>query len=259
MVVSQLWAASQDPVFIIGTGRAGTHWLAESLAGHPQLAVTLEVPPRFPWSTAMALDPGQQPRLLPRLIRNYRFAARRWAPRRLVDKSHPNIWLAEALLAAFPQAAFLAIQREVYATVASMIRLAPVKAWHNRWRQYPIPNLFLGISSATARRYDSLTLPEQCSLRWLAHRDRLRQLEPVLGERLLVIAYETLMDDTRTTLDRVAERLQLSTPVALPPVHTESRSKWRSLLGDDDTARIDALVAAWDRGELADPPAREAP
>ncbi|MEB3265094.1 MAG: sulfotransferase [Cyanobacteriota bacterium] len=257
MGLKRLWTAGPDPVFIIGTGRSGTHWLAEALIGHPELKVTLEVPPRFPWATAMVLDPGLQPRLLPKLIRNYRFAARRWAPRRLVDKSHPNLWMAEALQAAFPQATFLAIQREAYATVASMIRMAPVKAWHDQWRRYPIPNPFLGISNTTAERYDSLSLPEQCTLRWLAHRDRLRQLVPLLGEQLLVVAYETLMDDTRATLDRVAAALRLSSPIAPPPVHTESRSKWTQLLTAADTDRIDALVAAWDRGDLQPRPLAE--
>lgn len=253
MGLRRLWKPALDPVFILGTGRSGTHWLAQSLVGHPELAVTLEVPPRFGWSTAMALNPSLRARLQPKLIRNLRFATRRWAPRRLVDKSHPNLWLAEALLAAFPQATFLAIQREVYATVASMIRMGPVKAWHETWRQYPTPNPFLGISSATALRYDTLTLPEQCTLRWLAHRDRLQQLTPVLGERLFVVSYEALMDATGTTLDRVASQLRLRTPIALPPVHTESRNKWKGLLSADDTARIDALVAQWECGELADP------
>lgn len=253
MGLKGLWAPALDPVFIIGTGRSGTHWLARSLVNHPELAVTLEVPPRFGWSTSMALNPALRPHLQTKLIRNLRFSTRRWAPRRLCDKSHPNLWLAEALLAAFPQSTFLAIQREVYGTVASMIRMGPVRAWHDTWRQYPTPNPFLGISNTIAERYDNLTLPEQCTLRWLAHRDRVQQLTPVLGEKMLVVSYEKLMDATRPTLDRVAAQLRLRSPIALPPVHTEARFKWKGVLNADDIARIDKTIALWDCGELSDP------
>jgi len=243
------WSKVPDPVFVVGTGRSGTHWLAEALGASPELKVTLEVPPRFAWSTTIALDPSRGADLLPRLLRNYRWARRRWAPRRLVDKAHPNLWHAESLREAFPAASFLGIRREAHATVASMIRHPSVRAWHERWREFPLPNRFLGIRPWIVDRYETLTLAERCTLRWLAHRDRMRELGPILGERLLVVEYRSMMEDTRSTLDRIASFLGLRRPIALPEVHVESRDRWRSELDAADIDRIDALAAEWDRIE----------
>ena len=242
------------PVFIIGTGRSGTHWLAESLSREPSLAVTLEVQPRFGWSTTMALDPRRQRDFFGRLKNNYLLAQWWNAPRRLVDKAHPNIWLVEPLFEAFPGASFLGIQRRVHATVASMVRCPPVMAWHDRWRDFPIPNRFLGISRECADRYDSLSAVERCTLRWLAHRDRMRALGPILGDRLLVVDYETMLDDVRTTLDRVASFIGIPHGLDLPAVRIESRDKWRQVLSPRDICAIDTIVSAWDRA-ASEPPA----
>ena len=242
--------APPAPVFILGTGRSGTHWLAESLGSEPALAVTLEVQPRFGWSTTMALDQRRRQDLLGRLINNYRLAQWWHAPRRLVDKAHPNIWLAESLLEAFPGASFLGIQRQVHATVASMVRCPPVMAWHRRWRDFPVPNRFLGISRAYAERYDSLSAVERCTLRWLAHRDRMRELRPILGDRLLVVCYEEMMDDVLATLERVASFIGFKRGSELPAVRSESRSKWQQVLSPEDVDAIDAIVAEWDRAAV---------
>jgi hypothetical protein len=238
------------PIFIIGTGRSGTHWLAETLKADDGLFVDIEVQPRFRWSTAMALDPGRESSLFWKLCWNYRFSQWVRPHKRMVDKSHPNLWFAEKLLHAFPQANFLGIRRGVCATVASMLRCPPVMDWHRRWREFPIPNRFLGIGMETADRYDELSPAEQCTLRWLAHRDRLQCLEPLLGERLLVVDYESMMDDTESTLADIARFIGLSKPLEIPPIRSESRSKWRQVLSDEDVRDIDHLVEAFPPGSL---------
>lgn len=242
------WGPCADPVFIIGTGRSGTHWLADTLKTHPELSVTYEVHPRFDWSTSMGLNPRLRDGLLPRLIRNYRLA-RRWAhPRRLVDKSHPNLWILEELRTAFRDARFLGIQRGVHATVASMIRCAPVNAWHARWREFPVPNLFLGIPQEMAPHYEGLSNPEKCTLRWLSHRDQLRRLNRNPGDHLLVVDYENLMDHVEATLAQIGSFLKLGSPLQVPVIKTESRTRWKEFLTPTDVARIDALIDEWDMG-----------
>lgn len=237
-----------DPIFIIGTGRSGTHWVANTLSSHPELSVGLEVEPRFGRSKSMALDQTCQKKLLPKVIRNYRFAKYGAFPRRLVDKAHPNIWIAESLATRFPNSLFIGTQRNVYATVASMIRCNPVNAWHYRWREFPVPNPFLGITSEIAPDYESLSNAEKCTLRWLSHRDRMGQLRKTLDHRLLVVDYEKLMDDVHSTLRRISEFLGLKSPLATPPIQTESRSKWREVLSEEDIYRIDSMIREWDIG-----------
>lgn len=108
-----------------------------------------------------------------------------------VDKSHPNLGLAERLEEAFPSALFIAIERDPYATVASMLRHASVLKWQRRWREFPVPNRFLGI---TGGDYHSVPLAAQCAMRWLAYH---RRIEELRVRNLLVVCYEAFDDDRR--------------------------------------------------------------
>lgn len=236
------------PIFILGTGRSGTHWIADTLAPHPELAVTYEVEPRFGYAKSMALNPSTRQALLKKHIRNYQWAQRWFSPQRLVDKAHPNIWIAEDLLEAFPNALFLGTHRDVYATVASMINCQPVNAWHKTWKQFPIPNHFLGITPEIAPFYESLSNPEQCTLRWLSHRDRMQYLQQRFPNQLLVVNYESLMDQAEKTLDEIKAFLKLKSPISVPTIKSESRSKWHEFLSQSDVERIDAIIAEWNSG-----------
>lgn len=132
------WAAwrgrspSSRKVFILGTGRSGTHWLGYILESHPDCVATIETRGIFRRVTRMALDPTLRPRLLPGLLRRYRLRHALAVPSHYVDKSHPNLWLAEALADAFDDALFVGIVRNPYATVASMLRHEGVLEWHRR-------------------------------------------------------------------------------------------------------------------------------
>jgi hypothetical protein len=137
--------------FVIGTGRSGTHWLGQSLGDHPEVRATVEAEPMFWISTQLALDRARDTELFPRLVRAYRKQLLRSVPRLYVDKTHPNIWHAEDLKRALPEALFVGIERNPYATVASMVLHPDVSAWHRRWREFPVPNRFLGITPERAR------------------------------------------------------------------------------------------------------------
>ncbi len=56
------------PIFVIGTGRSGTHWLGYSLGNHPEIRATIEVQPMFGLSTRMALNPALEMQLFEKLI-----------------------------------------------------------------------------------------------------------------------------------------------------------------------------------------------
>lgn len=186
------------PVFVIGTGRSGTHWLGYTLAKHPEIFATIEKPPMFRWATRMAMDPSLECKLFNRLVWAYRIQLLRAAPLLYVDKTHPNIWLAERLKASFSNALFIGIERNPYATVASMMRHQSVAAWHRTWKQFPIPNRFLGITREIANRYDTIPLAAQCAMRWVAHRERVRELRVSLGTDLFVISYEVFLHNVET-------------------------------------------------------------
>ena len=151
-------------ILIIGTGRSGTHWVAHLLQSHGECAGLIEAEPIFSYATQMALNPALCSELMPRIIEEYKAEVKKTAPRIFFDKSHPNIWNAEALADAFPTARFIGTDRSVFGTVASMLDHGGVQDWIRRWREYPVPNRFLGIDERNQDIYPSLSLEEQCAL-----------------------------------------------------------------------------------------------
>jgi len=228
--------------FVIGTGRSGTHWLGYTLAEHPDIRTTIESRRIFKLSTRMALDASRKKNYLNTLIRRYKWQLFLSVPKMYLDKSHTNMWLAADLKAAFPNARFLGIERNPYSTVASMLVHKQVAAWHSLWRQFPVPNPFLGISEKVAEKYDSLSLAQQCALRWQAHHQQMNALRQSLGKDLFVIAYEEFATNTRAVLHDIEHFLTVSHATPIPEVKQESLDKWKKQLSDDDIRHIENIV-----------------
>lgn len=230
-----------SPIFVVGCGRSGTHWLGEVLDAHPDLRTLVEAPQIFPLATSIAIDPSRGRRRLPVLLRRYRREMRRCAPRRLVDKSHPNLWLVEELLTAFPLARFVAIRRDPFATVHSMLGHLGVRRWCDTWRSYPVPNRFLGITTASCRAYSEASLTERLCLRWRAHADRIDALAESHPETVLRIDYEALHIDPGPTLRGLEKFLGLRSP--LPPVRARAASldHWRQGLSEQQRLVIERV------------------
>ena len=178
----------------------------------------------------MALDASKRDKLYPRLVRRYRLAHALVAPRHYADKSHPNIWLAEKLADTFPEAIFVGIQRNPYATVASMLKHQGVLAWHRQWYRFPIPNSFLGITKENIKWYDQMSLAAKCALRWQAHAEQLERLRVQLGPRLHVVSYEDLILNTKEELERLSNFLGLKSSLPMPVVKVAALDRWRTEL-----------------------------
>lgn len=230
------------PIFVIGTGRSGTHWLGYSLGNHPEIRVTVEAEPMFGCSTSMALDPSLETKLFSKLVRAYKWELFKSAPQLYLDKTHPNIWIAEKLKKVFPQSLFIGIERDPYATVSSMMKHKGVSAWHQRWREFPIPNRFLGITPGIAERYDDIPLVAQCAIRWLAHHNRMNTLRTSLGDSLIVISYESFACNTEETIAELQNFLGLQHPITVPEVKADSLNKWEKHLSDEDIKHIHDIV-----------------
>ena len=77
------------------------------------------------------------------------------------------------------------------------------------------------------------------------HRDRMQYLQQRFPNQLLVVNYESLMDQVEKTLDEIKSFLKLKSPISIPTIKSESRSKWREFLSQSDVERIDAIIAEW--------------
>lgn len=237
-----LGSESTRPVFVVGTGRSGTHWLGYSLENHPEVRATIETKPMFELATKMALNPALEKSLYAKLVRSYNWQLLKSPTPIYVDKTHPNIWLAEKLKESFPSAQFVGLIRNPYATVASMLKHQSVSKWHKRWKEFPVPNRFLGITVDMKDHYGSYPIAAQCALRWRAHFNQMNDLRHRLGTDLLVISYEEFSQNTAAVIQNLQEFLGLEQPLPLPVVKTESLDKWRTQLSIEDISHIQEVV-----------------
>lgn len=237
---------NQKIIFIIGSGRSGTNWIGEILKNNPQIKVTIEIPKIFWKVTEIALNQNKYNKLFPKLIKEYQKQLRLCYPYHYMDKSHPNIWIAEELNKIFDNARFIGIVRNPYATVSSMLQHRGVLEWHKNWERYPIPNKFLGINKEITAYYDTLTLSEKCILRWISHYKEMNRLKTKLGSNLLVINYEDLFVDEVKILTKIKEFLELKTPLYIEELKKESLDKWKKYLSKEQVDNISNMLAKYD-------------
>jgi hypothetical protein len=236
-------AAAPPPVFVVGTGRSGTHWVGHVLESHPMILVTVERPPMFQWVKQMALDPSSVPDLLPRLVRRYRAYQCLAAPKVYADKSHPNIWLVDELRDLLPEARFVGVLRSANATVASMLRHRGVLRTIEQWQRYPLPNRFLGIDECSADGYRAMSLVERCALRWVGHANRLDELAGRLpSESFMRLDYHALATDPTRELEKLQQFLALDEPFPSVKVDRQALDKWRGQLSAADLSAIEAIT-----------------
>jgi hypothetical protein len=232
----------KSPIFIIGTGRSGTTWLGRIIQSHPNVSATIESPKIFKLSTELALNSDNRKFSFWKLVLLYKWQIIISYPNHYLDKSHPNIWFADRLVKCFPNARFLGIERNPYATVSSMILHKGVSSWHDRWKEFQIPNKFLGISYEDAKIYDQLPLAVKCAMRWKSHHERMNELREILGKSLLIISYERLVKNTKGTLDIICDFLQLSSPIPLPNVKESTLEKWKKNLSQNQIEQIMEVI-----------------
>ena len=59
---------------------------------------------------------------------------------------------------------------------------------------------------------------------------------------MMIMEYESLMDDPREILNQIGSFLELCSPISIPEVYHESRDKWRTQLDASEIRQIDELL-----------------
>jgi len=164
-----------DAIFIVGTGRSGTHFLCRSLLGFSNVTDLLngkEDPTLLDYVAKAAIhhkdisDDG---------IELYKNRINQSKNKIFIDQHHPTIHNITQLESHFPNSIFLGIDRPTEQIVASMLEHKGVQKWfkYARKNDIPFPNNFLGIDSL-----DELKETPQhmlCTKRIVAHK-KLNQL-----------------------------------------------------------------------------------
>jgi hypothetical protein len=192
--------------------------------------------------TSMAVDPDREAELLEPALREYDRLFCRAHPFHFADKTHPALWIARHLQDHYDDSIFIALRRNVEPTVASMLQHNGVRRWCEEWETYPVPNRFLGITAANVEWYRSASVLQRCVARWWSHENEIDRLVRDLGERILTVQYERLVEDPQATLEGVRKFLGLREKFPDAKPQAKSLDKWKDYLTQDDVDQIHAAL-----------------
>src|SRR6056297_3920847 len=122
-------------IFVLGTGRSGTHLLGRTISSHPLIEGYIEDPGIFHPSVNIAVKQDISSNIYidiqkRRVIKKYKKLLKQSSAEILLDKTHPVIWFAEYLMNKLPNSQFVGIIRNQYQTVSSMLNHPGVLSWY---------------------------------------------------------------------------------------------------------------------------------
>lgn len=241
-----------DGVFVIGTGRSGTHFLARTLAGYENSWDPNQGHENWPVLSSIAkaaIDGKDWPGRASQYYSDT-FASKH-AGHVLLDQHHSNIFFVPELIAAHANIVFLYPYRPAVQIVASMLRHKGVLSWYKYaqrprlFRQVPYPNPFLGVAAKSEIKDEPMHM--LCARRVIAHHRKFADLQQQYPEQVRKIAYEALVHDPAAELDRVftdAEKQALGDFNEVEKPNPKSLSKFNDVLDEAQVTEINALEAA---------------
>jgi len=244
---SQIKNQERGPIFIIGTGRSGTHFLCSCLNEFEELDDYFsgkESPYMFHEISALTVSQKEIP---PYVIGYYKHMQRKVSPKIFLDQTHPNIWNVETLIKEFPNSKFVAISRDVYSVAYSMKLHEGVSKWIKNHMNYPKPNKFLGINIQNENLYiNELTDLQRSVFRWCAHNRRLDDLAGKFPEFVIKVNYQDLHNDMWGEMRRLSKFLQVKEPVSVKEFNASSLHKKDSFT-NQEIAEINSALDLYAR------------
>lgn len=236
-------------VFIGGCGRSGTTWLGDSLSSPDNIILISEKQNIFYRSRLTALNPTLEVELMPSILRYYNNkVSTALTSGCFVDKSHTNIWFLEKLITNVQSSAAILIYRNPYDTVSSMLLHKAVKQPMLEWFKYPIPNRFLGIGCVVSiSEYMKMSLISRCVIRWIAHYQRVKNLESMCSNKIVVVKYE---DFTKKVLMKKKIKKIINGSFDFSTFSNESIGKYKSNLTMQQRKVIHATLSKYCKSAL---------
>lgn len=219
-----------SPVFVVGTGRSGTHFLTSVLITSSELTDLTggrENPAVFKKVTESAISQKKAPELNDA----YDGLVRQAFPLRLVDQSHPNLWRVDEILNQFPDAKLLGMVRDPFSVTFSTLNHPGVRARlkDDKWRGYPQPCPFFGLEDPFLSRYDKYSLVERSALRWCSHMSEISRSVSLYKKNFMVVNYENLLTRPNDECGKISDFLNLTSPVKVANPRLSSLNKASSL------------------------------
>jgi hypothetical protein len=245
----------EQPVFILGSPRSGTTYLGSLLAAMPKATYFFE-PPVMKYYARLVYEDRVEPASINRFyrlgFRSLLLAAPGSGPR-IVEKNPNHTWIAETLLAVFPDAKFVMIVRDGRDTALSLSE----KPWHRLdslgsgryepggYAYGPQPHFY--IEPERREEFASTSDLHRCAWIWRRHTEEIERLSGLLpADSRLEVRYEALLERPEEVLPAVLSFLGDSSLSSERPVlaaaesgHRSSIGRWRSRLSPEEVAVIE--------------------
>lgn len=228
-------------IFIIGSGRSGTHLLGRTFENSPEIDAFIEDEHFFEPISNLAVGLNKNRIDFNKILKKYKKVFKKSRKEVILEKTHPNIWFVEDIIDFFPEAKFLGIKRNAFGTVSSMLKHKGVLSWYEKLPLNEI-NPFLGITESNKDNFKDLPIESKCAIRWLAHKNRLEYLEKKFPQNVLVVNYEDFYDEYESLMKRLKEFLDLDFELRSEPLKPQGRDKWRNNLNEIQINNIDKLI-----------------
>lgn len=226
-------------IFVIGTGRSGTHFLGRLIGENPSCNLLLEDKEIFPLCKEVNISEYGNKRKLKRLLNKYKKIIKKNKKKYIIEKSHQNIWIVEELQKEFPNAFFIGIERDVKQVVYSMMRHPGILKWFNLLDTTKESH-FLGINKGNIHLYDSLTLEEKCAIRWVAHKKRMEYLKHKINN-LIVVDYNKICNDYHQEITKLEKLMNINLREYAELPNFESLHKFKQLT-EEQIKNIEQIV-----------------
>jgi len=236
-------------VYIVGTGRSGTHFSVRLMNGFKHARDSLEGKENSEVLRDIAMAAIHH-RLPSKSTERYYLDAFSDGEGVLLDQHHPNLFFVKHWTDILGDVVFLYPQRPTYQVVASMLRHRGVMGWYKYARKLrqrtinriPYPNRFLGVEKSS----DIEQLPNHllCAHRVIAHRMAFHSTLCNANGALRQLNYEALVENPISEFERVFstdEMAQLGPFTLTEEPKKASLAKYHDVLSDEQVSEIVTL------------------
>jgi hypothetical protein len=229
-------------LFIVGTGRSGTHLLCETLDRFENAVDPLRGSENRDLLYTIALAAIQHAKFPSYASQYYKSEIHGNTPANIfIDQHHPNLFFTNELKQIDSTATFIYLYRPTVQIVASMLKHSGVLGWYKLAEQinYPIPNQYLGLH----HNYTKLTMPtwKLCALRALQHLKKGLTLHR--KGHVNWLDYRDLLEQPQEALRRCLGRTYqaLGDATVMPNMKAASLSKYKSVLSNQQITSIQII------------------
>jgi hypothetical protein len=234
-------------IFVVGTGRSGTHYTIRLLAGFANSSDPLNGKENPDILYPIARAAIHHTHLSRSTVKSYEksLAECRGV---FLDQHHPNLFFAEFWSKTLADPVFLFPQRATEQIVSSMLRHPGVLSWYDyakSWKQrifnrIPYPNQFFGVENY--EEIVDLPLHLLCARRVIAHRKAFADRAKRLPGRMRAIDYQALVTSPEAELRRVFTAAELETLGTFSLCETPQKEPLEKFRENLSTKQIDNIL-----------------